>query len=51
MTPVQQAVQGYTEAWMNGDLAKARTYLADDLDFEDSVNRFDSADDYVRALG
>lgn len=40
----------YFRAWTSGDVAKARTLLADDLHFEGPIDRFDKADDLVRAL-
>jgi hypothetical protein len=47
----RDAVLGYTEAWMAGDLAGARQYLADDVSFQDPVNRFTDAEQLIKALG
>lgn len=46
----QDIVSGYHRAWTTGDLATARTLLADNLDFQGSIERFQNADDLVRAL-
>ncbi len=50
MSTVESVVGGYCDAWTNGDMTKARTFLADDLDFQDSVNRFQTADAFIEAL-
>ena len=47
----QDIVSGYHRAWTTGDLATARTLLADNLDFQGAIERFQNADDLVRALG
>jgi SnoaL-like domain len=44
-------VRGYYDAWTSGDLDGARSRLADDLDFEGSIDRFTSAEAFVSALG
>jgi SnoaL-like domain len=44
-------VRGYHDAWTSGDLERARSHLADDLDFEGSIDRFTSAEPFVSALG
>lgn len=49
-TAAKNVIEGYTEAWTRGDLAKARTYLADDLKFEGSIFSFSIADDLIAAL-
>lgn len=46
----QKAIEGYTEAWTQGDLQRARSYLADDLRFEGSIFSFSNADDLIAAL-
>jgi ketosteroid isomerase-like protein len=43
-------VRAYHAAWTTGDVAKARTYLADDLDFQGPIDRFTSADQFAQAL-
>lgn len=43
-------IENYHNAWTSGDIAKARGYLADDLDFRGSIATFSKADDFVAAL-
>ncbi|MEI6668633.1 MAG: nuclear transport factor 2 family protein [Acidobacteriota bacterium] len=43
-------VRPYFDAWTSGDMARARTYLADDLDFQGAIDRFNRADAFVPAL-
>ena len=47
---VKQVVTNYHNAWTNGDMEKARVYLADDLDFQGSIDTFHNADDFIAAL-
>lgn len=47
---VQHIVDAYTEAWTSGDVVKARSFLADDLDFQGSIDTFTSAEEFVRVL-
>ena len=47
----QDVVKGYFQAWTRRDLPKARSFLADNLAFQGSIDRFQNADDFVRALG
>jgi hypothetical protein len=54
MTASQTAgniVRSYHDAWTTGDLATARTYLADDVDFQGPIERYNSADQFAQALG
>ena len=46
----KQVVTNYHNAWTNGDMEKARSYLADDLDFQGSIDTFRKADDFIVAL-
>lgn len=46
----KQVVTGYHEAWTKGDMNTARSFLADDLDFQGSIDRFNGADEFVGAL-
>lgn len=43
-------VRRYHEAWTQGDMATARTCLADDLDFQGPIDTFHSADDFIATL-
>ena len=45
----QRIVEGYRGAWTSGDLQKARTFLADDIEFRGSIEQFNDADT-ARAL-
>ncbi|TFG48346.1 MAG: nuclear transport factor 2 family protein [Candidatus Brocadiia bacterium] len=47
----RQVVTSYFDAWTQGDLKAALTYLADDLDFIGSIDTFSCAADFVAALG
>ena len=47
---VRSTVRDYFESWTRGDMAGARTRLADDLEFRGPIDRFDSADSFVGAL-
>jgi ketosteroid isomerase-like protein len=46
----QRLIETYFNAWTTGDLATARRFLADDLDFKGSIDTFRKADDFVAAL-
>jgi hypothetical protein len=46
----RQVVTNYHDAWTSGDIAAARVYLADDLDFQGSIDTFEKADDFIGAL-
>jgi hypothetical protein len=46
----KQVVTNYHNAWTKGDVKAARVYLADDLDFQGSIDAFHRADDFVVAL-
>jgi hypothetical protein len=46
----RQLVETYHKAWTTGDIAGARDCLADDLDFQGSIDTFNQADDFVAAL-
>ncbi len=45
-----QVVTNYHNAWTIGDMESARVYLADDLDFQGSMETFRRADDFIVAL-
>ena len=46
----KQIVTNYHNAWTSGDMKAARFYLADDLDFQGSIDIFRRADDFIVAL-
>jgi len=46
----KQIVTSYHNAWTSGDVKAARVYLADDLDFQGSIETFKHADDFIVAL-
>ena len=46
----KQVITNYHNAWTNGNMKSARLYLADDLDFQGSIDAFRKADDFVVAL-
>ena len=46
----RQVVTNYHNAWTSGDMKAARVYLADDLDFQGSIDTFHRADDFIAAL-
>ncbi|MCX7145453.1 MAG: nuclear transport factor 2 family protein [Sulfuritalea sp.] len=46
----RDTVRAYYESWTRGDMAKARSHLADNLDFQGPIDRFGSADAFVAAL-
>jgi len=46
----KQVVTNYHNAWTGGDFEAARLYLADDLDFQGSIDTFHRADDFIVAL-
>jgi hypothetical protein len=43
-------VRNYYESWTQRDMGTARSYLADDLDFQGSIDTFSSADDFIATL-
>jgi len=43
-------VQNYSRALEDSDFATARTLLADDLVFEGPLDKFERADDYMKAI-
>ena len=46
----RRLIETYHQAWTTGDFDAARRCLADDLDFQGSIDTFHRADDFVRAL-
>jgi hypothetical protein len=46
----KQIITNYHNAWTSGDMEAARIYLADDLDFQGSIDTFRRADDFIAAL-
>jgi hypothetical protein len=46
----KQIVTNYHNAWTGGNVQSARVYLADDLDFQGSIDTFRRADDFIAAL-
>lgn len=51
MTDVRTLVRGYYDAWLRGDLAQARQYLAEDLQFTSPQESYDSAEAFLEACG
>lgn len=47
----QRIVEGYSKAWASGDLERARSFLADDIEFRGSIDQFNDADSLIGALG
>jgi hypothetical protein len=45
-----QVVTTYHNSWTSGDMEAARVYLADDLDFQGSIDTFRRADDFIATL-
>jgi hypothetical protein len=43
-------VRNYYESWTQRDMGTARSYLADDLDFQGSIDTFSSADEFIATL-
>jgi hypothetical protein len=43
-------IETYHHAWVSGDFDAARACLADNLDFQGSMDTFSKADDFVAAL-
>ena len=46
----KQIVTNYHNAWTSGDMKTARAYLADDLDFQGSIETYSRADDFIAML-
>jgi ketosteroid isomerase-like protein len=46
----KQVVTNYLNAWTSGDVEAARACLADDLDFQGSIDSFHRADDFIVEL-
>jgi hypothetical protein len=46
----QQVIEGFYQAWTTGNLKKARTFLADNLTFQGSLETYDNVDDFMAAL-
>lgn len=46
----RKIVEGYSNAWVSGDLETARSYLADDLEFRGSIDNFNDADSLISAI-
>ena len=49
-TSATDVVDRYSKALGSRDFAAARGFLADNLRFEGPIDRFDRADDYVKAI-
>ncbi|NTW88827.1 MAG: hypothetical protein HGB26_06835 [Desulfobulbaceae bacterium] len=43
-------IETYHHAWTNGDFATAHGCLADDLNFQGSIDSFSKADNFIAAL-
>ncbi len=46
----RQLIETYHHAWTSGDFITARGCLADNLDFQGSVNTFSKAEDFIAVL-
>ena len=46
----RKVIKAYHNARTTGKLAEAGSYLTDDLDFQGSIDRFNKADDFVKAF-
>jgi len=46
----KQIVLNYHNAWTGGDMAAALAFLADDLDFQGSIDSFHRSGDFIAAL-
>lgn len=46
----RQLIETYHKSWTTGDFDTARRCLADDLDFQGSIDAFHTADDFMGAL-
>ncbi len=46
----KQVIDGYTRAWTSADFVATRTFLADDLDFQGSLQTHVSADGFLEGL-
>lgn len=46
----QEIVDQYYTAWTSNDFVGARSLLHNDLSFHGPIDRFDNADDYMRAI-
>jgi len=46
----KQVVANYHNAWTTGNMKAARSCLADDLDFQGSIDTFSGADDFIASL-
>ncbi|NTW57338.1 MAG: nuclear transport factor 2 family protein [Chlorobiaceae bacterium] len=46
----RQLIEAYHKAWTIGTMDEARSYLADNLDFQGSINTFTTADNFMKAL-
>jgi len=46
----KEIVTRYHQAWTGGNIKSAREYLADDLEFQGSIDTFSRADDFIAAL-
>jgi len=51
VTDAAGVVQQYQQAVGSGDIATARSLLADDLHFEGPFDEFHNADDYMQSIG
>ncbi len=50
MMNTKQLIDRYHEAWTQGDFSTARGCLADNLDFQGSMETFSNADAFIEAL-
>jgi hypothetical protein len=50
MMNTKQLIDRYHEAWTQGDFTTARGCLADNLDFQGSMETFSNAEAFIEAL-
>jgi SnoaL-like domain len=46
----ENVVRTYHQSWTQRDMGTARSYLADDLDFQGPIDTFSNADDFIATL-
>ena len=46
----QDTIRGYTKAWTSGDMKATRRFLADDVDFQGSMETHKTADGFMGGL-
>jgi len=46
----RNTVRAYYKSWTKGDMSRARSCLADELDFQGPIDKFGNADQFIAAL-